>query len=380
MHALNLLRHRTALWGLVILWGTLALACRPLPSYERPGPPAVAPDAEFNRLLTEGPDGWTGADGAVSIQLPDDRSLWLFGDSFLGRIEPDGTRTRDTPFIRNSALIQAHGRMKPLYGQRDGSPAALFQPDAPEEWYWPGDGTLQGERVFVFLHRFRQMRPGRWGWQWVGTNLAVLQLPGLRLASIQPLTVPNGVRYGAALLEQPEWVLIYGVVEKAGRKDLHLARAPAASLAGGAWQFFDGRRWSLDPDRSAALLTGVGSQFSVVPFGSQFVLITMDNRTPFSGRLVAYSAPRPEGPFQGPVFLYAAPEAGPAVAAYNPFVHSQFTQEGRILVSYNVNHLHDPSALYRDARLYRPRFVRVDLARCLPFLREVEHEFGGSWR
>jgi hypothetical protein len=32
-----------------------------------------------------------------------------------------------------------------------------------------------------------------------------------------------------------------------------------------------------------------------------------------------------------------------------------------VLVSYNLNHLNDPEALYRDAGLYRPRFIRVDL-------------------
>ena len=74
MHALNLLRHRTALWGLVILWGTLALACRPLPSYERPGPPAVAPDT-INNMVTElgvlivSPDGFVIPFEVISLLL-----------------------------------------------------------------------------------------------------------------------------------------------------------------------------------------------------------------------------------------------------------------------------------------------------------------------
>ena len=79
------------------------------------------------------------------------------------------------------------------------------------------------------------------------------------------------------------------------------------------------------------------------------------------------------------MFIFKAPEASDEVAAYNPFVHPQFTRQGRILVSYNVNHLHDPAMLYRDAHIYRPRFIRVDLARFLPAADEVEHEFGGSW-
>jgi hypothetical protein len=49
------------------------------------------------------------------------------------------------------------------------------------------------------------------------------------------------------------------------------------------------------------------------------------------------------------------------VAAYNPSVHPQFTVAGRLLVSYNLNHVSNPDALYLDATIYRPRFLRVEV-------------------
>jgi hypothetical protein len=48
------------------------------------------------------------------------------------------------------------------------------------------------------------------------------------------------------------------------------------------------------------------------------------------------------------------------IVAYNPFVHTQFAEGNRHLISYNLNHINDPTALYRDASIYRPRFIRVD--------------------
>jgi hypothetical protein len=36
--------------------------------------------------------------------------------------------------------------------------------------------------------------------------------------------------------------------------------------------------------------------------------------------------------------------------AYNPFVHPQFTANGRLLVSYNLNHVSDPKALLPGRR------------------------------
>ena len=323
--------------------------------------------------------GWTGGDGTVSIKLPDGRSVWLFGDSFLGDIAPDGSRAADTPFIRNCILIYAEGRLTPLYGQRDGAPAAFFRPAAADEWYWPGDGMVQEGRLFIFLHRFKQTGPGLWDWQWTGTDLALMALPALHIEAIRPLPFSSGVRYGAAILEHQSWIYIYGTAESAGRKQMHVARTAAGSLAADKWQFFDARQRSPDPERSASVLNGVSSQFSLIPYGQSYVLMTMDGRTPFSGRLVAYKAPRPEGPFQGPVSVYRAPEADSDVAAYNPFIHPQFTRQGRLLISYNVNHLHDPETLYRDAQIYRPRFIRVDLSHFLPSPAEVEHQFGGSW-
>ncbi len=369
----------TALRWVVMLGVALVLACHPQSHTDYPRLPAVAPDAAFNRLFAAQAKGWTGADGTISIRIPDGRTLWLFGDSFLGRVNPDGTRPGDSPFIRNSALVQSDGLLTPLYGRRQGAPAALFQPAVQDEWYWPGDGTPEGHRLLVFLHRYRQARPGLWGWQWTATEIAIIDLPDLGLNEIRPLPVANGIRYGVALMEHKGQVYIFGVTAGTGSKRLHVARGRRGSLLSTAWTFYDGRQWSAKPDRSASILTGVGSQFSMVPFREGFALITMDGRTPFSGRLVAYTALRPEGPFHGPVVLYEAPEASDAVAAYNPFVHPQFSQAGRMLVSYNVNHLHDPEMLYRDAHIYRPRFIRVNLERLLPSIPGVKHEFGGSW-
>ena len=341
-------------------------------------PTAVAPDAAFERLFAAQDSGWTGGDGGVSLRLPDGRTLWLFGDSFLGVIEPNGSRSAATPFIRNCLLVQDGDRLTPLHGRRDGAPAAFFRPTRGDEWYWPGDGTVQGQDLFIFLHRFQRSHPGLWGWQWTGTDLARLRLPALELEAITPLPTTRSVRWGIALFEHRSQIYIYGVVHKAGQRDLHVARTSADALAG-PWSYFDGRTWS-PSHPSAAILTGVSSQFGVVALRKDLVLVTMDERRPFSSRLVAYAASRPEGPFQGPTALYEAPEAGNGVAAYNPFVHPQFMQQGRFLISYNVNHLHDPQIHFRHARLYRPRFLRVDLEAILRLPQEVIHDFGGSWQ
>lgn len=46
--------------------------------------------AEFARYGDDNTrvDDWTGGDGTHSVRLPDGRTLWLFSDTFLDRIQP----------------------------------------------------------------------------------------------------------------------------------------------------------------------------------------------------------------------------------------------------------------------------------------------------
>jgi hypothetical protein len=321
--------------------------------------PLVVPAPDYDRRFSgEGP-GWTGGDGTLSVLLPDGRTAWLFGDTFLGRVASDGSRSPDTPFLRNSIVLDRDGRLGPVLGATASAPQATFPSPERGSWYWPGDGTVEGGSLRVFLHRYRQTAPGIWNWRWEGTALATLALPGLSLEGIRPAGPANGVRYGVCLLETDAWTYVFGVEERGGRKYAHAARAHRGRI-GGAWFYFDGEGWSEDPGATAPFLADVSDQFAVVPCPDGLALFTMDLRSPFSGDLAAYLAPGPEGPWTGPVLLFRAPEGGPDTAAYNPFAHPQFGEGPRLLVSYNVNHVSDPDALFRDASIYRPRFLWVD--------------------
>ena len=363
-----------ARWLLFLLVG-MFLACARLPGGDTSPDLAGQPDPVFNQLFTRSGPGWTGGDGTLSVALPDGRTLWLFGDSFLGSVRPDGSRPVDSPLVRNCLVVQDGARLETRHGGTVRNPAAFLMPADPEAWYWPGDGTFTGRQVQVFYHRYRQVSEGMWGWAWDGTVVAVLTLPGLAVQRVTELPIANGVAYGAALLERFSWVYIFGVERRAGRNHLHVARAPRHDLEA-PWQFWAGDRWALEAAASRAIMAGVGRQFGVVPLNENIGLVTMDLRQPFSRRIVLYSAQSPTGPWQGPVEIYQAPEADHAVAAYNTFVHPQFDGPAGQLISYNLNHVHDPDALYADAALYRPRFIRADLERLidcpdLPLRRDI---------
>ncbi|MGD9332917.1 MAG: DUF5005 domain-containing protein [Desulfobacterales bacterium] len=320
------------------------------------------PDADFNRLFTRAGDGWTGGDGTLSVKLPDGRTLWLFGDTFLGQVRPDGSRPAQSPLIRNCLVVQKGQKLTTHHGGSIRDPEAFLVSEGSQSWYWPGDGTVQGNRLQIFFHCFRQVSEGMWGWAWKDTVIASLRLPDLVLERVIRADHHNGVAYGAALHEEGRWIYIFGTEQRGVVKHMHLARAPQADL-NTAWGYWTGQNWSPDPQASRAVLAGVSSQFGVVGLGKGLGLVTMDDRQPFSNRLVVYLAESPMGPWRGPIEIYRAPEAGAGISAYNPFVHPQFKSPDGILISYNINHVHDPDVIYEDASLYRPRFIRVDLDR-----------------
>ncbi|MFF5608237.1 hypothetical protein ACFY65_17960 [Streptomyces cellulosae] len=71
-------------------------------------------------------DDWTGGDGTHSVRLPDGRLLWLFSDTFLGRVHrpPNPSRdgrlvlSHDVNWLETSAAAAMLSRNVSLYRPR----------------------------------------------------------------------------------------------------------------------------------------------------------------------------------------------------------------------------------------------------------------------
>ena len=206
---------------LTVLCARLIAGCAALRPVSAPLPPPAdggfgeplpfaEPDRGFDRLFTRFGGGWTGGDGTYSIGLPGGRTLWMFGDTFLGRVHPDRTRPVDTPLINNCFVLQENGSLKTLYGGTPESPRALVAPDNGAGWYWPADGTVEGPVVRVFFRRFRRTGPDPWQFAWDGTDLVGFSLPDLSPASTGASAPGGAVMYGSSVLEMPGATYIFG--------------------------------------------------------------------------------------------------------------------------------------------------------------------------
>jgi hypothetical protein len=322
--------------------------------------PQAAPDRFYNDLFTRRDGGWTGGDGTRSVALPDGRILWLFGDTFLGAVRPDRSRPLAAPMVRNTFVVQSGDTLVTLHGGTAASPQAFVTPKEKGSWYWPTDGLVEGNRLRVFLPRFTATGPGIWDWRWSGTDIGTFSLPELRLEKITATAAVNRVIYGAALLKDADGTYIYGVEDLQRTKYVHIAKAGSGHLAD-AWKYWDGERWTVDPLASKRLFSGAALQFSVFKTGGRYVLITSDNRFPFDSAIVAYVSPSPTGPWSLGSTIYHPPEAKGDIVAYNALAHPHLSPRHLLLLSYNLNHVRDAEAVYRNADDYRPRFVLVDL-------------------
>ncbi|MEU1782617.1 hypothetical protein ABZ545_24490 [Streptomyces abikoensis] len=370
-----------------------AVVCAFLPPGAVPdagGPPEVvsarpltALDEAFGRYAdrVRDPGHWTGGDSTYSVPASAGE-LWVFSDTFLGTVRPDGSRSPvtgeggTTPFVHNSFVLwPGSGAPRTVTG-RDGAgrPDALVSPPEAGEWYWARAGIPDGRGVVVVYARYARTGTGPLDIAWRGSVLARFREERLsRPDSVTALPSSAGISWGAWLAREGNRTYVYGTeASPSGGSYLHLARVDGPGLRG-AWRYraADGS-WSGEESR-AARLTGPGGaaprvsdELSVVRHGAWYALVTQRTDQPFSAELRLAWARSPGGPFTAQRTVYTAPEAGPDggyrnpnVLAYNPHEHPELERGAdELVVSYNVNSL-VPRDVIDRAGVYRPRFLRI---------------------
>ncbi|MFF0120595.1 hypothetical protein ACFYP0_29785 [Micromonospora arida] len=337
----------------------------------------VEPEGTFNRYAASTRDGWTGGDSTYSVKLPDGRIVWLFSDTWMGPLNGDGTRPVSAPLVNNTFVVQSGGTLTTYQGGTAGAPRAVMPPSGPGKWYWVGDGHLSGGQLQVVYQEYERFGSGAWDWRFNRNVVANFALSNLRTpVSVRQLPSASGVAWGSALLPASRsgdgYTYVYGVDDSPINKQMRIARVYGSDLATGTWQYHTPWGWTMREQNSRNLLTGIANEYSVTPWGGQFLLLSQDSTQAFSGQINAWTSCSPYGPFTQKTPVYRMPEPGPYgsywnpnVISYNAHVHPAFSSGDTFIASYNVNSM-DTSVSpdgdhYRDPGIYRPRFFRFTL-------------------
>lgn len=285
-----------------------------------------APDYE---PLFDRDAGWTGADAAYSVDLGQGRVLWLFGDTWIDRYGPS------PKMIRNSIAVQRGDAV-------DFGTTEHFKPPDGKGWMWPWAAfTLRG-RVYVFVNQFEEAgRSDVWNFKYVRTWLASADPADLKF---DYTPAPDNTGVAAVVDGQTVWV--FGTIEK------HPDRAWVVRK-------FEHGRFS---DPSEPLFWGAGAEGSVSKHAGRFIALYTE--LGMSDKIMMRTAPQPDGPWSDAKVVYTCPEAAwdPTYFCYAAKAHPELFPPGDLLVTYAVNST-DFGKMARDRRIYRPRFVKIDITR-----------------
>ena len=292
----------------VIVSATLSFAAPPILSAE--------PAPEWNSKF-EGKSGWIGGDGVYSLELGQDRVLWLFGDTLVGTVR-DGRRV-GAVMVNNTIAIQAgftpDADLRFVTGSgKNDKPAAVLTPADGKGWFWPQGLLRVGQRLFMFLPQIdKSGDPGVFGFRQVGQWLAVVENPNddpdkwhvtqhkIPAANFSP----DGDRsWGSAVLADEQFIYVYGYVDSKkgmGSKHLTVSRAPVEKLEDFAsWRYLSANGWVETPADAAPLADGLAAEFSVTRLagGKGFVLVYTQNG--LGDRIVGRFSDTPHGPWSAP--------------------------------------------------------------------------------
>lgn len=320
------------------------------------------PDHAFNSKIRKFSGGWIAGDATFSISLPDNKTLWLFGDSFIGTAMPDSSIAAGSSFIRNCAILQDGDSMKALFGGTFSKPTP-FVPSlkADSAWYWPEHGLVENDTLKIFMSEFIMASgPAGFNFKYASARLARFTYPDLVLVDLikLPYYDHNRVCYGNSVLVENGYTYIYGRQEYDTVSHIpypHIARAVAGNLTG-AWEFYNGSNWVNNPAETKRISpAAVSQEFGVFKLNNKYVLLSQEIW--FSTKILSYTAILPQGPWSNKQLLYQTPILYKDSFTYNAFPHPQFNENDSLLVSYNTNGTFWD--IFKNVEIYRPMFIRV---------------------
>ena len=369
--------------GLSLFIFMQAESCAPLRQTDSP----VSPKAQ---CLPDFPDkdNWYGGDGAYSIALDKERTLWLFGDTFVASEQGRKDRIGMDVVMGTTMAISTCGengqfQIKYFLKEKNGKFLSSF---GEKEWLWPQDPFIVNQVLYVPLlvvkamldlseplnfkivrHKFARIKnytlpdPNQWIVDYIDLKEAIP--PGIEAFATTSVLFQNYVYFYP----------LYTTVKKTGKTSGNiLVRVPFDKFDNPA-NFMEylnkSGKWEkgLAPTRAMVVLPAGVSELSVRYHTDENKWIAVYMSSIITGNQLLYqSADKLEGPWSKPVVLIATiPEVDPKNPRYdkNNFCyagkeHIGFAHQGNLVVTYVCNSAENfqkkNNFIRRNLFLYRP--------------------------
>ena len=348
--------------------------------------------------LFERNSGWFGADGIYSIPLNGNdkpgnhtKTMFVFSDTMIGDVVNDIPQPGYVMVHNTCAFVDGvppNDHIKFYYAKNaDGSPKTMFIPNTPNagptDFYWLGDGFVNPFDGRTYIHAFRVKSlndSDAFAFEERGTSLIILpkgsKPPFTDQKQIDvPFFIPGKTKNDYGVLGSGVFVNTKsagapnpdGYIYVYGTRPKHLSLLVARVLPEdyenfGKWRYWDGKTWNKDISQIAEVTNRVSHELSVSPLpdGRYALVFQEDGLGNYVDMRLALN---PQGPFGPPIRLYEAPEnkMNKNFIPYNAKAHTNLSNPGELLISYNVISLDFFKDIKKYGHHYHPRFIRVKL-------------------
>lgn len=394
--------------------------------FTRNGPGWTGGDTTVSIELPNGDSAFFFSDSYIAEdpQLPGDGSVYTNANGLRLR-KPNclppicGPKPEVIHYVYNSIVVRSKDgkTMRTLTGPKDknGYSTSYFKPksDSPNHMYWLGDPIIVEvggkKKIWMFLNEWDVARPFDKAF-WIRYRAqAIVQMNADTLAIEKIVDLKSKADeavWGISLwLNDKDELYIWGMrnegeIKTAKKsslaiankfKKLYIAKVDASKGLEHAadlknWTAWDGKSFSKNLDARKSIIPendSISDELTIRRLNINgkpiFVMATFDTSVGYSDwrDLYLYSACEPQGPFISKHHFYRTPTAGmtklpgmvegqslqSGLSVYNPHMHPQFIENGKMLVSYNSNlpfGSKPGDSIYAD--FYRPRFVWVPIA------------------
>lgn len=300
-------------------------------------------------------EGWTGGDGAQTIPLSKERTLWLFADTWIGKIE-DGKRVKPRMVNNTFAWQSLNKPDEPLrffWGKNDNGPASILTPEEKDTWYWPGDGGVVDGKLYLFCKVVRRREKGEPGFQFHWFHNEFLQIDNpedeptaWKVKRYRLSDDADQPRLGVACLMSPDHLYAFGLFPEAQSKPFNnplgvarIAKKQLAKMDRGDWEYWtDAGVWSKKPAKLAVLFKDAPAEFTVSKVRGIPGFVAVYTQYGLGGNVAVRQSMRPEGPWSKALIAYKCPETDKKIFQYGAKAHPELAERaGQLIVTYCRN-------------------------------------------
>lgn len=321
---------------------------------------------EMDNTVFKKDDYWRGADGAATVEISEDRVLWLFSDTF---IDQDGTgkRANAKNMIRNSIAIQEADSLESeltyYYKGTSQKPDDFFKVPG-KNWFWTGHGILIDNKLVVFLIEETATNTGI-GFEATGWYAAIIDNPKDSpyewiINYFKGVDTFNVIVGSSAVLQDENHVYAFGVKEPSTHQT-YLLRFKKAELTKGdlsTIEWWTNGKWENNirsEPKSSSLFYGQ-TEFSV-HYDQKLKKYIQIQTYGYGKASIGYRlADQLYGPWSEPVLFYTPTLHEEKEFVYTANAHPEYQSDG-LIITYNVNN-GSFERLISNEDIYFPKIIK----------------------